>query len=132
MSSFLGTWADWVLWLLLAVTAVQVAFLAWRARRRQRARREDAHRQAIVRAGGLPGSARVAASRDTRTRIGDTLFFIVELDLEVDATQSTPAMVSTLQVPVSPLRLADFAEGRAIKVRIDPATHEIAVDQPTG
>ncbi|MBO1014149.1 hypothetical protein IPU70_11380 [Achromobacter sp. SD115] len=131
MSGSPETWADWGIGLLLALTAVQAAFMVWRARRRHRAQHEDALRQSVIRAHGQPASARVAAARDTRSRIGETRFFIVELDLDVQATQSTPALARTVQVPVSPPRLADFAAGEVIDVLVDPATHDVVVAQPT-
>jgi len=85
-----------------------------------------------VRAHGVASTALVTAARDTRRRIGDTLYFIVELDLEVAATSATPALSRTLSVPLSPLHLADFSAGKTIQVRVDPASREVAVDQATG
>jgi hypothetical protein len=134
MSDFLDAWPGWAkwVWLVLLLSLAQAAFMLWRERRRRAAGRRDAQRQASVRAGGLASTARVAAARDTRRRIGDTLYFIVELDLEVAATDTTPALTRTLSLPLSPLHLADFSAGRTIHVRVDPATHDVAVDQATG
>ena len=47
-------------------------------------------------------------------------------------TAATPALTRTLAVPLSPLHLADFGVGKTVRVRVDAATHEIALDQPTG
>ncbi|MGE8687258.1 MAG: hypothetical protein ACN6PJ_08995 [Achromobacter sp.] len=134
MSDFLDAWPGWAkwVWLVLLLSLAQAAFMLWRERRRRAAGRRDAQRQASLRGSGLASTARVAAARDTRRRIGDTLYFIIELDLEVAATDATPALTRTLSLPLSPLHLADFSAGKTIRVRVDPATHDIAVDQATG
>jgi hypothetical protein len=106
--------------------------MLWRERQRRAAGRKEVQRQDGLRVSGLPGTARVTAARDTRRRIGDTLYFVIELDLDVAATSATPALSRTLSVPLSPLHLADFGVGKTIQVRVDPATREVVVDQATG
>ena len=134
MSDFLIAWPSWAKWVFLGLllSLAQAAFMLWRERQRRAAGRRDVQRLDAVRASGLASTALVTAARDTRRRIGDTLYFIIELDLEVAATRDTPAMSRTLGVPLSPLHLADFGAGKTIQVRIDPSTREVAVDQATG
>ena len=134
MSDFLNAWPSWAKWVFLGLllSLAQAAFMLWRERQRRAAGRRDVQRLDAVRASGLASTALVTAARDTRRRIGDTLYFIIELDLEVAATNDTPAMSRTLSVPLSPLHLADFGAGKTIQVRIDPTTREVAVDQATG
>ncbi|HEY9321325.1 hypothetical protein [Achromobacter sp.] len=127
-------WPDWAKWvgLGLLLSAVQAGVMLWRGHRRRVAARKDTQRLQAVRIGGVASTARVTAARDTRSRIGDTLYFVIELDLDVAATAATPALTRTLDVPLSPLHLADFGVGKTVRVRVDAATHEIALDQPTG
>ncbi|MDR6604405.1 hypothetical protein J2732_005440 [Achromobacter deleyi] len=127
-------WPDWAKWvgLGLLLSAVQAGVMLWRGHRRRVAARKDTQRLQAVRIGGVASTARVTAARDTRSRIGDTLYFVIELDLDVAATAATPALTRTLAVPLSPLHLADFGVGKTVRVRVDAITHEIALDQPTG
>ncbi|HCW19031.1 MAG TPA: hypothetical protein DHL02_13985 [Achromobacter sp.] len=134
MSEFMTAWPDWAKWvgLGLLLSAVQAGVMLWRGHRRRVAARKDTQRLQAVRIGGVASTARVTAARDTRSRIGDTLYFVIELDLDVAATAATPALTRTLAVPLSPLHLADFGVGKIVRVRVDAITHEIALDQPTG
>lgn len=134
MSEFMTAWPDWAKWvgLGLLLSAVQAGVMLWRGHRRRVAARKDTQRLQAVRIGGVASTARVTAARDTRSRIGDTLYFVIELDLDVAATAATPALTRTLDVPLSPLHLADFGVGKTVRVRVDAITHEIALDQPTG
>ncbi|RIJ04295.1 hypothetical protein DXK93_07360 [Achromobacter sp. K91] len=134
MSDFIDAWPSWAkwVWLGLLLSLAQAAYMLWRERQRRAAGRKEVQRQDSLRVSGLPGTARVTAARDTRRRIGDTLYFVIELDLDVAATSATPALSRTLSVPLSPLHLADFGVGKTIQVRVDPATREVVVDQATG
>ncbi|NMK49759.1 hypothetical protein [Achromobacter sp. Bel] len=134
MSDFLTAWPDWAkwVWLGLLLSAAQAGVMLWRGRNRRAAERKGAQRLQAVRASGVASTARITAARDTRSRIGDTLYFVIELDLAVAATAATPALTRTLSVPVSPLHLADYGAGKTVRVRVDAATHEVAMDQPTG
>jgi hypothetical protein len=134
MSDFIDAWPNWAkwVWLGLLLSLAQAAYMLWRERQRRAAGRKEVQRQDGLRVSGLPGTARVTAARDTRRRIGDTLYFVIELDLDVAATSATPALSRTLSVPLSPLHLADFGVGKTIQVRVDPATREVVVDQATG
>ena len=133
MSDFMNAWPDWGKWVLLGLllSLAQGAFMLRRESRRRAAGRGDMQRQDAVRVNGQASTALVTAARDTNKRIGETLYFIIELTLDVAATAATPAIARKLEVPLSPLHLADFGVGKTIQVRVDPATHEIAIDQPT-
>lgn len=134
MSDFLNAWPDWAkwVWLGLLLSAVQAGVMLWRGRKRRAAERKGAQRLQTVRISGVASTARITAARDTRSRIGDTLYFVTELDLDVAATAATPALTRTLSLPLSPLHLADYGVGKTVRVRVDAVTHEVAMDQPTG
>ncbi|MBB1598102.1 hypothetical protein A9973_28975 [Achromobacter sp. UMC46] len=134
MSDFLAAWPDWAkwVWLALLLSCVQAGFMLRRGHKRRAAERKDAQRQEALRASGVASTARITAARDTRSRIGEALYFIIELDLDVAATAATPALSRRLSVALSPLHLADYGVGKTVQVRVDAATHEVAVDQLTG
>lgn len=134
MSDFVTAWPDWGKWVVLGLllSGAQAVFMLRREHKRRAAGRADAQRLEAVRASGVTSTARVTAARDTRTRIGETLYFVIELDLDVAATDATPALARTLRVPLSPLHLAEFGVGQTVQVRVDAATHDVAIDQPTG
>jgi hypothetical protein len=88
-------------------------------------------RQEKVRELGRAGTAIVIRTTDTGTRLGAVQFFVIDITLRVEAEDGEPAFDTTLRVPVSPVRLVDFAEGRIVRVRVDTATREIALDQRT-
>lgn len=140
MSEFVTAWPDWGKWVVLGLllSGAQAAFMLRRERKRRAEARADARQLEAVRVTGVASTARVTAARDTRTRIGETLYFVIELDLDVAATDTTPAFAHTLRVPLSPLHLADFGVGKIVQVRVreeareNTATRDVAIDQPTG
>ncbi|AOB33393.1 hypothetical protein AKI39_04010 [Bordetella sp. H567] len=73
----------------------------------------------------------VIRTTDTGTRLGAIKFFVIDITLRVEAQGAEPAFDATLRVPVSPVRLAEFAEGRIVRVRVNPDTREVALDQRT-
>lgn len=123
-------WA-WVVILVLLLSVVQVGFML---RGELRRRSQDAAvvaRQDEVRDRGRAGTAVVIRTVDTGTRLGAVKFFVIDITLHVEAQDGIPPFDTTLRVPVSPVRLSDFAEGRLVRVRVDPATREVAIDQRT-
>ncbi|MEN4917259.1 hypothetical protein ABE485_01220 [Achromobacter spanius] len=133
MPDFADAWPDWGKWVLLGLllSLAQAAFMLRRESRRRAAGRADAQRRDVIRASGQPTTALITAARDTNRRIGETLYYVIELTLDVAATSATPAFARTIEVPLSPLNLANFGAGKTIQVRVDPSTRELAVDQPT-
>ncbi|ANN79401.1 hypothetical protein [Bordetella flabilis] len=128
-----STWPGWT-WLIVAVIVLSIlqAGLHVRAEMRRRAGdRAVAARQEAVRQTGRPAQAVVLQTRDTGIRLGATTFFVIDLTLRVQGDAQLPAFDTTLRVPISPVRLGDFAEGKTIRVRIDAGTREVAVDQRT-
>ena len=86
-------------------------------------------RQETIRTTGISGTATVIEVTDTGTRLGNDLYYVLSMTLAVDATDTLPAFQTTISVPVSPVRMPDFAEGKQIAVRIEPETREVVVDQ---
>jgi hypothetical protein len=78
---------------------------------------------------GVPTTARVLAIADTATRI-DRIFILTRLNLHVDAVGGLPDFDTQITVPLSPVKMPQFAPGQVVKVRVDPATREVAIDQP--
>lgn len=78
---------------------------------------------------GLPTTAKVLDSTDTRTRI-DRIYILTRLRLRVDAVGGLPDFEAELTVPLSPVKMPQFAPGRTVQVKVDPATRDIAIDEP--
>jgi hypothetical protein len=123
-------WA-WALVALLLLSFIRVGAVVRGELRRRSTESQAVTRQEQVRQTGQPGTAVVLRVTDTGTRLGVTTFFVIDLTLRVQADSAIPAFETTLRVPVSPVRLNDFAEGKVIQVRIDTTTREVAVDQRT-
>ena len=78
---------------------------------------------------GQPAVATVLESYDTGVRV-ERIYIIVRLKLQVQPEGGLPAYETELDAPISPVKLADFAPGRSVKLRFDPVSREIAIDQP--
>ncbi|PLC02101.1 hypothetical protein CY658_29280 [Variovorax sp. RO1] len=78
---------------------------------------------------GQPAVARVLESYDTAMRV-ERIYILVRLKLQVQPEGGLPAYETELVAPISPVKLADFAPGRSVKLRFDPVSREIAIDQP--
>ena len=78
---------------------------------------------------GQPAVAMVLESYDTDMRVA-SIFILVRLKFQVQPEGGLPAYQAELVAPISPVKLADFAPGRSVKLRFDPVSHEIAIDQP--
>jgi len=78
---------------------------------------------------GQPAAARVLESYDTAMRV-ERIYILVRLKLLVQPEGGLPAYETELVAPISPVKLADFAPGRSVKLRFDPVSREIAIDQP--
>jgi hypothetical protein len=78
---------------------------------------------------GQPAVATVLESHDTGMRAA-RIYILVRLKFQVQPEGGWPAFEAELVAPISPVKLADFAPGRSVKLRFDPVSHEIAIDQP--
>lgn len=83
-----------------------------------------------VLADGLPANAVVLDTYDTGNRVS-SIFLMTRLSLRVEDSPGVPSFETNTVVPISPVKLAEFAVGKTIKVRVDTATKDVAVDQPT-
>jgi hypothetical protein len=82
-----------------------------------------------VLADGRPTTAVVLDTYDTGSRV-DTIYVMVRLTLRIENAEGLPGFETTTVAPISPVKLPDFAIGRTVKVRVDPATKDVAMDQP--
>ncbi|MFH0134038.1 hypothetical protein ACGLHS_27785 [Variovorax sp. VaC1] len=78
---------------------------------------------------GQAAVATVLDSHDTGMRV-EFIYVMVRLKLRVQPEGGLPAYETELDAPISPVKLADFAPGRSVKLRFDPVSREIAIDQP--
>jgi len=78
---------------------------------------------------GLPTTGKVLDSTDTRARI-DRIYILTRLRLHVDAVGGVPDFETELTVPLSPVKMPQFAPGRMVRIKVDPATRDIAIDEP--
>jgi hypothetical protein len=78
---------------------------------------------------GQPAVGVVLESHDTATRV-ERIYILVRLKLQVQPGDGSPAYETELVAPISPVKIADFAPGRSVKLRFDPVSREIAIDQP--
>ena len=82
-----------------------------------------------VMAEGRPSTAVVLDTYDTGSRV-NTIYVMVRLTLRIEDAEGVPGFETTTVVPISPVKLPDFAIGRTIKVRVDPVSKDVAMDQP--
>lgn len=78
---------------------------------------------------GRPAAAVVLESHDTGIRV-ERIYIIVRLKFRVQPGGGLPDFETELDAPISPVKIADFAPGRSVKLRLDPVSREIAIDQP--
>lgn len=77
---------------------------------------------------GQPAVGMVLESHDTGRRAA-YFYILVWLKFQVQPEGGLP-YEAELVAPISPVKIADFAPGRSVKLRFDPVSHEIAIDQP--
>jgi len=121
----------WFLLIPLAALVVVVsgAFGIMKLQKLANAKIAGTDRAAHVLRVGLPTTAKVLASTDTRTRI-DRIYILTRLRLQVDAVGGLPDFETELTVPLSPVKMPQFAPGRTVQVKVDPATRDVAIDEP--
>jgi hypothetical protein len=121
----------WYLLIPLAAVVVVVsgAFGVMKLQKASNAKAAGADRAAHVLRVGLPTTGKVLDSTDTRTRI-DRIYILTRLRLHVDAVGGLPDFETELTVPLSPVKMPQFAPGRMVRIKVDPATRDIAIDEP--
>lgn len=77
---------------------------------------------------GVPATATVLDSFDTGNRVA-SIYILAKLSLRVEREAGEGTFDAEITVPISPVKLAEFSPGRVIKVRVDPVTRQVAVDQ---
>lgn len=78
---------------------------------------------------GVATTAQVLDAADTGGRI-DAIFILTRLQLQVAATEGVEEFVIEIVVPLSPVRVAQIVPGTTVKVRVDPVSREVVLDQP--
>lgn len=120
-------------WYLIPVLALLVGVLgAFGVMRLQKVVNREAmgvERAERVLRTGQPAVAMVLDTRDMGTRV-ERIYILTQLRLQVQPEGLVPAFEAEIVAPISPVKLAEFAPGRSVKLRVDPATREIAIDQP--
>lgn len=122
---------NWVTWF-GPVLLLMIASAAWQIRSVRQtlaARAEADRRRDEVKMTGKAARATVLHNFDTGTRMGGDTQIVVGMRLNVQPDDGAAAFATHVEVPVSPLRLTDFAEGCEIAVRYDPSTYEVAIAQ---
>lgn len=120
-------WAA-VLGLALAISIFRA--LAFAFRRMERGTQQKARNQERIKTSGASAQATILEATDAGVRIG-IMYVVVQLRLAIEAVDGVAAFETTLDVPISPVRMIDFAEGRTVRVRVDRETREVAIDQRT-
>jgi hypothetical protein len=121
----LPAWMVPVFVVMIALSALTI----YRATKRTKGQSQLDHRVQEVRAKGVPATAMVLQATDTGVRRGNNLFIVVALRLAVQPGNGGKGFETTIDAPISPVRLPDFAEGKQIDVMIDVRTREVAVAQ---
>lgn len=83
---------------------------------------------AQVLAEGISATAIVRASTDTEMRV-ERIYILTQLKLGIEAQGLVPEFETDVMAPISPVKLPDFATGKRISVKVDPATRRVAIDQ---
>ncbi|CAM3916749.1 hypothetical protein [Bordetella bronchialis] len=125
----LPDWAGWTSLVLLLIVA-EGGMALYMIKRRQHRELAVTRTQETLLREGQPSTARILRTVDTGTRLGADRYFVWQLRLAV--RHDPQGLFETdIRVPVSPARFADFAESRDIRVRVDPRTRHVVVDQRT-
>ncbi|ARP88383.1 hypothetical protein [Bordetella genomosp. 9] len=143
----LPPWAGWMA-LVVLIIMVEGAVALYHVKRRHDRTVRETQASETIRRTGASASAQVLQATDTGVRLGADRFFIWKLRLAVQPAASEALadrgvaadsaagelrlpFETEIKVPISPARFADFAEGRQIRVRVEPGTHSVVVDQRT-
>ena len=125
----LPAWAGWMTLGILALILVDGLIFTWLFRRMEQRRAQTREQAAEILASGMPATALVLETSATGTERGGLLE--VQLRLRVTPGDGGAPFESAVLVDLSPVRIADFAEGKVIAVRVDPATRQVVIAQRT-
>ena len=103
---------------------VLVLILGGLYKRIQAKKRHEEH----VRNTGTPATALVLDATDTGDHDENSSLLHIMLHLQVTPSIGTP-FETTLKSKISPIRIADFTEGKEIAVRVEPQTQFVVIDQ---
>ncbi|QWF19519.1 hypothetical protein [Lysobacter capsici] len=78
---------------------------------------------------GVATTAQVLDAADTGGRI-DAIYLLVRLRLQVAAADGVDGFPAEIVVALSPVRMAQIVPGATVKVRVDPLSREVVLDQP--
>lgn len=78
---------------------------------------------------GVATTAQVLDAADTGGRI-DAIYVLVRLRLLVAAVDGMEGLETEIVVALSPVRVAQIVPGATVKVRVDPLSREVVLDQP--
>jgi hypothetical protein len=78
---------------------------------------------------GVATTAQVLDAADTGGRT-DAIYLLVRLQLQVAAAEGVEGFPAEIVVALSPVRVAQIVPGATVKVRVDPLSREVVLDQP--
>ncbi|KWS02952.1 hypothetical protein AZ78_0498 [Lysobacter capsici AZ78] len=78
---------------------------------------------------GVATTAQVLDAADTGGRV-DAIYLLVRLHLQVAADDGVEGFVTEIVAALSPVRVAQIVPGATVKVRVDPLSREVVLDQP--
>lgn len=78
---------------------------------------------------GVATTAQVLDAADTGGRV-DAICLLVRLRLQVAAADGVEEFVTEIVAALSPVRVAQIVPGATVKVRVDPLSREVVLDQP--
>lgn len=78
---------------------------------------------------GVATTAQVLDAADTGGRI-DAIYLLVRLQLQVAAADGVDGFATEIVAALSPVRVAQIVPGTTVKVRVDPISREVVLDQP--
>ena len=116
---------SWSIPILTLLQILVVGLILWGMFKRKRAKeRHEEH----VRNTGTPATALVLDATDTGDHDENSSLLHIMLRLQVTPSIGAP-FETTLKSKISPIRIADFTEGKEIAVRVEPQTQFVVIAQ---
>jgi len=137
LSAVGGPWF-WIVVCALAILALQrfiinkVSKVSHKILEQQRRINDEVFNKALeerLRREGVATTAQVLDAADTGSRV-DAIFILTRLQLRVAASERWEEFVIEIVAPLSPVRVAQIVPGTTVKVRVDPVSREVVLDQP--